>query len=102
MPELLKCLRIGATIATYSSTVVKEPQLPFMQMMFMDLTVRMVIVYAMPEEAKTAAIADTCQLLREGGLEHRVAHVLPLAEIAHAHELIEQGGFGGCVVLEID
>jgi NADPH2:quinone reductase len=102
LPELLKCLRIGATIATYSSTVVKEPQLPFMQMLFMDLTVRMVIVYAMPEEAKTAAIADTCQLLREGGLEHRVAHVLPLAEIAHAHELIEQGGFGGCVVLEID
>jgi NADPH:quinone reductase-like Zn-dependent oxidoreductase len=62
----------------------------------------MVIVYAMPEEAKARAITDTCQLLREGVLEHRVAHVLPLGEIAQAHELIEQGGFGGCVVLEID
>jgi NADPH:quinone reductase-like Zn-dependent oxidoreductase len=102
LPELLKCLSIGATIATYSSTVVKEPQLPFLQMMFMDLTVRMVIVYAMPEEAKARAITDTCQLLREGVLKHRVAHVLPLGEIAQAHELIEQGGFGGCVVLEID
>ena len=27
--------------------------------MFMDLTVRMVIVYAMPEAAKAQAVADT-------------------------------------------
>ena len=39
LPELLNCVRIGATIATYSSTQVREPQLPFLQMMFMDLTI---------------------------------------------------------------
>jgi NADPH2:quinone reductase len=101
LPEVLKCARIGATIATYSSTQVKEPQLPFIQMMFMDLTLRMVIVYAMPEAAKQAAVTQTCELLAADALQHRIAHVVPLQQVAHAHELIEQGGFGGCVVVTI-
>ena len=102
LPQVMKCVAIGATIATYSSTVVKEPQLPFLQMMFMDLTLRMVIVYAMPEAAKTRAIADTCELLAQAKLQHRIAHSLPFEQMARSHELIEQGGFGGCVVVNID
>ena len=102
LPEVLKFIATSATIATYSSTVVKEPQLPFIQMMFMDLTLRMVIVYAMPEEAKAQAITDTCQLLESGALRHRIAHSLPFDQMVKSHELIEQGGFGGCVVVNID
>lgn len=101
LPEVLKCIRIGGTIATYSSTVVPEPALPFKDMMFMDLTIRMVIVYSMPESAKRQAIEDTCNALQDGVLKHRIAHSVPLAETARAHELIEQGGFGGCVVVQI-
>jgi len=89
LPELLQCVRIGATIATYSSTVVPEPALPFRTMMFMDLTVRMVIVYAMPEEAKAQAVADTQAALTEGSLEHRIAETLPFDQMAKAHEIIE-------------
>lgn len=102
LPEVLNCIRIGGTIATYSSTVVPEPALPFKDMMFMDLTIRMVIVYAMPEEAKADAVAATQKTLREGTLDHRIAHSLPLDEVARSHELIEDGGFGGCVVLTLD
>ena len=102
LPEVMQCAAIGATIATYSSTVVKEPQLPFLQMMFMDLTIRMVLVYAMPEAAKALAVADTCELLAQGKLQHRIAHSLPFEQMARSHELIEQGGFGGCVVVNID
>jgi NADPH:quinone reductase-like Zn-dependent oxidoreductase len=102
LPEVLKCIRISGTIATYSSTVIPQPQLPFKEMMFMDLTLRMVIVYAMPEIAKQQAVADTVKLLAEGKLQHRLAHVLPFEEMAKSHELIEQGGFGGCVVVTID
>ena len=101
LPELLDCLRTGATIATYSSTVVPEPSLPFRTMMFMDLTVRMVIVYAMPEKAKAQAVADTQALLVEGGLRHRIAHTLPFAEMARAHEIIEEGSVRGCVVVTL-
>jgi NADPH:quinone reductase-like Zn-dependent oxidoreductase len=101
LPEVLKCIRIGGTIATYSSTQVAEPKLPFRDMMFMDLTVRMVIVYAMPEDAKQAAVRDTMSALQADRLYHRVAHELPFAQMARAHELIEQGGFGGCVVVRV-
>ena len=101
LPELLDCLRTGATIATYSSTVVPEPSLPFRTMMFMDLTVRMVIVYAMPETAKARAVADIQAMLAEGGLRHRIAQTLPFAEMARAHEIIEDGSVRGCVVVTL-
>ena len=101
LPELLDCLRTGATIATYSSTVVPEPSLPFRTMMFMDLTVRMIIVYAMPETAKAQAVADTQALLAEGGLRHRIAETLPFAEMGRAHEIIEEGSVRGCVVVTL-
>ena len=99
LSEVLKFVRTGATIATYSSTQAPKPRLPFYQMMYLDLRIRFVIVYAMPEEAKQQAIADIDEASRAGRLQHRVAHVLGLDEIAKAHELIENGGFRGCVVI---
>ncbi len=99
--EVLQCIRIGGTIATYASSVA-DPKLPFRDMMFMDLTVRMVIVYAMPEEAKTQAVEDTRVALQAGRLQHRIAHSVPFADMVRAHELIEQGGFGGCVVVNLN
>jgi len=100
LAEVLKLIRVSGTIVSYSSNLVREPTLPFLPMMYMDLTVRMVIVYAMPEAAKAQAVADIDKALRAESLEHRVAHQLPLEQIAHGHELIEQGGFRGCVILE--
>jgi NADPH:quinone reductase-like Zn-dependent oxidoreductase len=101
LSQLLHCARIGATIATYSSTVVPEPALPFRTMMFMDLTVRMVIVYAMPEEAKAQAVAETQTALTGGSLQHRIAETLPFDQMARAHEIIEEGSARGCVVVTI-
>ena len=99
LEEVLNLVRIGATIATYSSTQDPDPKLPFYRMMYQDLRIRLVIVYAMPEEAKQQAIADIDEASRAGGLQHRVAHVVALDDIAKAHELIENGGFRGCVVV---
>jgi NADPH:quinone reductase-like Zn-dependent oxidoreductase len=98
----LKVLRVGGTIATYSSTQVPEPQLPFFQMMYKDVTVQFVIVYAMPEAAKQHAIADIEIALRERRLQHRIAHSVPLSEIARANELIEAASIRGAVVLNIE
>jgi len=102
LPEVLNVIRPGGTIATYSSTQVTEPKLPFFQMLYMDLTIHFVLVYAMPEEAKQLAIAAITDKLINEQLQHRVAHKVPLADIARAHELIEQGGFRGGVVLTLD
>lgn len=98
----VEVLRIGGTIATYSSTQVTEPKLPFLQMMYKDVTVRLVIVYAMPEAAKEHAIADIEKALSGDTLQHRIAHTLPLEDIARSNELVEQGSIRGAVVLTID
>ncbi len=102
LPVTTEVLRIGGTIATYASTAVPEPKLPFFQMMYKDVTIRMVIVYAMPEAAKQHAIADIETALAANKLQHRIAHTLPLDEIARSNELVEQGSIRGAVVLTID
>lgn len=101
LPAVLDLIRTGGTIATYASTAVPEPKLPFYRMMFMDLTVRMVLVYEMPEEAKHRAIADIADWVAASRLAHRVARVLPLEDIAEAHELVESGAVRGAVVLRV-
>jgi NADPH2:quinone reductase len=101
LEEVLEVIRIGGVIATYSSTVVPEPKLPFFRMMYQDLTVRIVIVYAMPEAAKRAAVQAITEALTGQSLLHRIAHRVPLDEIARANQLIEGGGVRGAVVLDI-
>ena len=101
LAEILACIRTSGTIATYASTQVTEPKLPFYRMMFADLTVRMVLVYVMPEAAKQAAIAYISTALASSVLQHRIAQRLPLARIAEANELVERGRLNGCVVVDI-
>ena len=59
-----------------------------------------VIVYAMPETAKRAAIADIDAALSDDRLRHRVAARFPLDDIAAAHERIE-AGVRGCGVVTV-
>jgi NADPH2:quinone reductase len=101
LPELLDLLKTGGVIATYASMTNTEPKLPFYRMMFMDITLRLVLVYEMPEAAKQRAMEDIEQWLTEGRLQHRVAQVFPLDKIIEAHECIEQSRVRGCVVLNI-
>ncbi|MGI9270796.1 MAG: NADPH:quinone reductase [Woeseiaceae bacterium] len=95
-------LKTSGTIAAYGSTQSPEPTLPFFQLMYMDMNIRFVIVYAMPETAKQQAVADITTALANERLEHRIAARFPLDNIAAANELIEQGTIRGAVVLTIE
>ncbi len=96
---VLGALKNNGIIATYASMSDPNPKIPFYQMMYKDLTVRMVLVYAMPEAARHKAGQDIAELLEAEKLQHRIVHTLPLSDIVKGHQLIEQGGFLGCVVL---
>ena len=98
----LDVLKTSGTIVTYGSTVVPEPTLPFFQMMYLDLNVQFVIVYAMPETAKQHAITDITVALENDHLRHRIAARMPLDDVAKANELIEQGNIRGAVILDIN
>ena len=71
-------------------------------MMFLDITIRMIIVYAMPESAKQFASDDINNALSQGLLSHRIAATFPLDQSAAAHELIEAGKVRGCVLVNCD
>tara|TARA_B110000438_G_C15788360_1_gene639487 strand:- start:946 stop:1932 length:987 start_codon:yes stop_codon:yes gene_type:complete len=101
LPKLLTFLKIGATIATYASSQIPRPELPFLQMMYMDLSIRMVIVYAMPESAKYEAIKDITAALKNNRLQHKIACSLDFNNIQKGHKLIESGKIRGCVVLNL-
>ena len=102
LPITTELLRVGGAIAAYSSMRVPEPKLPFFKMMYKDITLRFVIVYAMPESAKQHAIADIVHALRADQLQHQIAASMPLDEIASGNELVEQGSIRGAVILDIN
>ena len=102
LENVLKVIAENGIIATYSSMVVKEPQLPFLKMMYLDLTIRMVIVYAMPDEAKAHAVSDIQDALEMGRLQHRIARLMPLEDCGAAHREIEDGKVRGSVVLTMN
>jgi len=91
----------GGVIASYASTTEPEPTLPFYKLMYKDLTLRTILVYEMPTDAKQAAAKDITNLLRSRLLKHRVAETYPLSESIRAHEAVERGGLYGCVLLDI-
>ena len=99
LPFVLDILKTSGVIATYSSMSVPEPALPFRKMLFMDVSIRIVLVYAMPKTAKQLAITDITDILQQGSFKHRIAQSFPLNDIASAHEMIEAGDNYGSVVL---
>jgi len=102
LPSALDVLKTNGVIATYSSMTNMNPVIPFVRMMFMDITVRMVLVYAMPGEAKQQAIEDITDMLTGGNFDHRVAATFPLEQSAKAHNEIERGDNYGSVIITIN
>ena len=102
LPSVLDVLKTNGVIATYSSMTNMNPVIPFVRMMFMDITIRMVLVYAVPGEAKQQAIEDITDMLTGGNFGHRVAETFPLEQSAKAHNEIERGDNYGSVIITIN
>lgn len=97
----LACLKTNGVIATYASSAVMEPKLPFYPMMFQGVTLRLVLVYILPEAARRQSIQDINHALAQGALVHAIAETYPLERIADAHKAVESGKMIGNVVVEI-
>ena len=97
----LACLKTNGTVATYASSAVMEPKLPFYPMMFQGITIRMVLVYILPEAARRQSIQDINHALAQGALVHGIAETFPLARTADAHKAVESGKMIGNVVVRI-
>jgi NADPH2:quinone reductase len=78
-----------------------EATLPTSWFMRNRITVKFVFVYEMEAAEREACLRELDALLREGALQHTVALRMPLADIARAHDIVEQGQVVGNVVLDI-
>ena len=94
----LKVLATNSVIATYASDSEPEPALPFWPLVFLDATIRFVLVYTMTREAHEQAVAAITAALAEGWLVHNIGARLPLESIAEAHERVEAGAAGKTVI----
>ena len=93
-------VRNGAVLAAYAS-LKDRPELPFWPLLFANVTIRLLGSDDFPQEAKDAAARDLTKAAVLSALSVPVAEVVPLEQIAAAHQLIESGTAAGRVLLSI-
>jgi NADPH2:quinone reductase len=101
LPVTREALKENGTLAAYASMGAPEPALPFYALMFKNITLRPVLVYSMPEEAKRQACQDIIRALNDRQLSQPIAARFPLDRLVEAHEAQESGQAVGNIVVEI-
>lgn len=97
----LAVLKPNGVIATYASDSQPNPQIPFYSLVYKNMTVHYVLVYAMSDLACQAAIEDITRCLETGTLQHQIAQRFRLDQIVEAHELQESGTAIGNLVIDL-
>jgi NADPH2:quinone reductase len=67
-------------------------------MIFLDATIRFVLVYVMTAEAHREAAAGINAALEANQLTHQIGRVLTLDDIVAAHEAVERGELGKTII----
>ncbi len=80
---------------------VREPVVPVYPLMARNITIEMVLVYTVPDDAKRRAIADITAWLEKRKAIFAVAARFPLERLAEAHDLVERGDKIGQVIVDI-
>jgi NADPH:quinone reductase len=96
----LEVLRPGGECVVYGSGAGRF-ELPFFPLIAKNIDLRFFIVYNLAAADRQRAQATLTGWLERGALTHAIAARLPLADIAAAHEWVEQGRAIGNVVLAI-
>lgn len=97
----LNILKRNSVIATYASDSQVSPQVPIYSLIYKNLTVHYVLVYAMSKAAHQAAAKDITACLQAGVLKHLIAQRFTLEQIAEAHELMESGTAIGNIIVDL-
>lgn len=84
-------IKLNGTIASYSSTRVREPVVDYYALARKGITLHVIQNRDLPEDRRAAAARDIGVLLRRGLLRHPEPAPFPLEKVAEAHELVETG-----------
>lgn len=97
----IAALRPEGAIVAYGSGAA-EISVPFVPAILKMARLCFFIVYSLGEADRARAVQDLTQWLAAGRLQHNIAARLPLAQIAEAHDLVEQGRAVGNVVVGLE
>jgi len=96
-PVSQQVLKRSGVLAVYSGGSSQGPAVP-LSFKSTNVTVRMVLVYDMPEIAKAAAVADITSWLEQGKLTPFAGPHFSLEGLKDAHLAVEHGAIGKVVV----
>jgi NADPH:quinone reductase len=94
-------LRTNGGVALYAGNPDDVMAISLLPWMLRNITIRMVLVYTMPQAAKEAAIRDITTALETAALRHNIAKTFSLEQVAAAHESQDSGQAIGKVLIEI-
>ena len=86
-------------IVGYGSVQVPTPELPFLKMMFRNITLSSILVYLLDADEAAAYAAIVGDMLARKVLDVPIQDIIPLHEAARAHQLVEAGNRTGAVIL---
>lgn len=98
-PVSAAVLKPHGAITCYASTSVREPVLPYNDLLRLNISIRPVFVYTMPDAAKAQAHADIARWVRKANPIFAIAERFSLAEVVQAHFAVERGKKIGHVLL---
>ena len=90
----------GGSIATYATNV-PTPEIPVWQLVFVNARIFFVGSDDVPADAKAEATRDINQALEAGWQGFDIAEIVPLAQVARAHELVEHPLKPGRVIVAV-
>jgi NADPH:quinone reductase len=90
----------GGSIAAYATNV-PTPETPVWQLVFVNARIFFVGSDDVPAEAKAEAARALNQALEAGWPGLDIAEIVPLAQIARAHELVEHPSKPGRVIVAL-
>lgn len=90
----------GGRIVSYGSAT-NTSEMPIRDFRQRNVSIRFLFIHRLDAHHSREIAAAVCGLLRPGILSHRIAHSLPLADIAKAHQLVEEGHVMGKVILDL-
>ena len=91
---------VNGSIAYYATKGNVSPTISAPELMRKNLSVHGILLNGAPHAARKRAQNDIVQWLKEGGLQHTVSAVFPLARTGDAHEAVEFQAKNGTVVVD--
>lgn len=100
MATTLKIMALNSTIAVYASNGNRTPVIPMRDLMEKCITLRSLVLFALPPPLLAAAQEDISRWLAAGRRVHNIAGQFALADTAQAHLTVEKGDKMGTVIVD--